>query len=181
MLLREYPWDQYLWKGRGNRIGQRRNLTGMWTSSFSQHLKEALELKWFIRDSPCCIKMAKWLCVCFYGFFNLGLNQSLSVDHPQKGMTLARGCLVCSWGDSRRTNSSRLWATNPASWKEDLHVHHTFWIPLSLSLSYTSLSFIQQIVCVGCARHSLKCWEFKNEQNKVLVLKGKHSRKEEGE
>lgn len=71
-------WDGYqrvslgsiLVEGEGkHRIGQRRNLAVMGTSCFSQHLKEALELKWFIRDSPCCIKMAKWLCFCFYGFF----------------------------------------------------------------------------------------------------------------
>lgn len=81
VLIEEYLWHhQYLGKGRGGR-----NLAVMWASSLSQLLKEALELKWFIRVFQCCIKMAKWLC------FFYPLPQSVTLyGSPTKGHDLGK-------------------------------------------------------------------------------------------
>lgn len=155
---------QYLW-GRGkHRIDQGRNLAMMWASSLSQHLRELWSWHGSSEFSP-CTKMAKWQCF----LKNFCVNQSLSLDHPQKGMILAKTFLVCTWGDSGRDHSSRLWATSLPSHKRDLggtssrpqHILHFSFFLLPVSLIHSR----DINVCFPCASHNL------NEPNKVLVLK----------
>lgn len=141
-------------KGR-HRIDQGRNAAVRWASSPSQFLTLALELKYLI-SFPVLYSNS-------HDYISVSISRCLWIMHkrvwPWQG-----GCLQLrgSWIGSRLKGKS--------GWCIFTSTTHSVFLILSFRLF--TLSLKNFAVCFLCARHSLKFWEFSNEQTRALNLKG---------
>lgn len=143
-----------------HRIAQERNAAVMWAPGAPAN--SSCEL-WNWNGSsvfPCCIETAMTLYIC--------LSQPLSVDHTQKGMTLARGLSAAEGILDRLKAEREIWVLHLA--------------PLTLSFSFFLLDFSlyhsKTFLCVfyvpGTVASSGNLTMNKTEP---LTSRGQHSRK----